>query len=89
MESLQTLINTTLANEEGITDTQKMFLSILAEMDEKFRLQLVKYALVYKISLTPVQAFALRLLYVNCPTGNKWFDNELRRITDRVHQQYS
>jgi len=89
LESLQGHIGSIIVTTDASSDGQKLFLSVLQEIDERIRLNLVNYRTTYKISLSPVQAFALRLLYVAAESGNTWFDNELRKITDHIHQHYS
>lgn len=89
MECLQPLI-CKLLEAYWIEDDDKLFMSVLAEINDRFDRKLLNYQAEYSMKFTAAEAFAMRLLYSNY---NSQFDlyarTRLLQIANEVHQHYS
>jgi hypothetical protein len=90
LEALNSVIETLIVKHPATDDDDKMLHSNLNEVAMKAKQKLLEYKTEYAFSLSPAQAFALRILYTNyildCST---YLGNKLHQISNAVHKQYS
>lgn len=70
-------------------DTDKIIVSLFAEVSLMLANQTNVVEPQYKIKLTPAQAFALRLLHLYIHDNISYFGNRLHQIANEIHKQYS
>src|SRR5690606_23547496 len=76
---------------EQFDDDDKLIIAALMEIRTRLYTRLAHSRLQYTMTLTPVQALAMRIFYTDFvhqdPTG--YMANRLRQISDQVYQTYS
>lgn len=88
MEAINTLIDA-LLQTKNMSDDDKLLMSVLAQVRHKIYVKLDLVQVECRISLSPAEAFALRLLstdYVADKTTS--VGNRLHQIANEVHRQY-
>lgn len=71
------------------SDDDRLLKATLYQLHERISVRMVKHKNEYTITLPAAQSIALRLLYTSYGSSNAWLNNELRKISDAVHQHYS
>jgi len=91
LECLTRLIDMLVKELNDPSDEGKLLMATLWEVRKKISVKLAsEFRNEYKITLTPSQSIALRLLYTGISfESDPWFMNELRKISDHVHRQYA
>jgi hypothetical protein len=89
-EGLHKLIND-LLQQPVEADDDKLVMGNLAEVFQDLGRKLAIVQAEYKITLSPPQAIAMRILYNDYVTNaeKSSMGNKLRQIADDVHKQYS
>lgn len=73
----------------ALDDDDKLFYSVLAEIKLMADTKLLNVKPVYTISFSAAQAFALRIIAVDCLLEKASYrGNLLHQIANEVHQQY-
>lgn len=72
-------------------DLDKLIRSVLGEIHQKFELMLMQVKSEYNIKLSPAQAFALRLFYINFfhLSVQTHVGNKLLQLCNDIHKYYS
>lgn len=69
---------------------EQLFLAGIAEVKFRLEAKLLKCEPKFGITLTPVQALSLRMLYTDCVAGQtEYAANKLRMIANDIHQFYA
>lgn len=88
LEGLYSTIET-LLSVPATDDDDKLLYAALAEIREKLYGKMYNVSTVSKMSFTPVQALALRILSTDYLTNKvSQVGNKLHLISNEVHQQY-
>lgn len=91
VESLKVCIEQILTHPSGFqTDDDKIWASLLAEIKDRLYDKLGKWQPDYKVSFSPAQAIALRILYtdyINEPVT--YLGNKLFLLSNEVAKQYN
>lgn len=68
----------------------KLVMAGLIELKIRLQKRIINYQQQYKLTLTPVQAIALRIMCNEYVTGvNSYLGNKLRQLADEIHKQYT
>lgn len=69
---------------------EQLFLAGIAEVKLRIEMKLLRYRPKFQITLSPVQALSLRMLYTDYVQGDTdYTGNKLRMIANDIHQHYS
>lgn len=79
------------SSSDQLDDDDKMHISILAELSEKLEIKLLKASQSdFQIKLSPAQAIALRILYLDYIRNSAtYMGSKLLSISNEVHKVYS
>lgn len=90
--NISTILEKIIREEKDQDAGTRLMLSGFAEVMLIVRKKLIEYQREYKLTFTPVQAHALRLLYTEyiATNGNNngYMENRLLLISNEIHQQF-
>lgn len=89
LEGLQSMVDDEIVGISPLNDEEAVLYAVLRQISEKIYTKLGNWQKQYSISLTPAEAFAMRIFfndYIN--DRSTYMGNQLGKISDEVHQFY-